>query len=358
MRRQWLILAAIVALSAGVTAAAVRLGGAATPVDALHSAPRGVSLVAEFDLPVVRSASLTRAWLGPGADVGAAEVAQRCGFDPLAGVRRVVVFVAGGPDAALERVGFVARGDLPREPLISCIDQVLADEGRSLRRLELEGVPAVAGGRGPSRAAFLGRSVIGGDEPLVVSTLRVARGTEASAAEDASLARLWSRVRWRQDAIVAMRLPEGWRPGLAAMGADLDLGGIEALVAVAVGARVRSGLGLSVAAEWPSAAAADAFGTALRTRLAEVVQHPLARLSPWGSALAGLAVRVEGADVVVECSLEEAQVLPLGDLVRRWLRRAPDPARPSTGDDADRAPIEGETVHPGGSVHPDSTPPE
>lgn len=332
MKTRWLVLsAAVVAVGAFVLA---RTEGPSTPSEPLAAAPSGASIVARIDVGAVTSSHLWNALLEEDPDErGVRRIERACGYDPLEQVDEAIVFATGTTERPFEHVGFLARGEMARgeanrRRLVECVSAVVGDRGGALRRVEVEGEPAVASASGGSHAAFLGADgVVGGDREVVASAIRVARGDAPSAANDATLRRLWERVSSDRDVVVVARLPDRWLPALRRMSRSLAeapsaLGDVRA---IGVGVRVRGGLAIAVAAETASEAGARRLEEAVTAQSDALLDEPLLRLSALGRALRRLEVESRGRELLVTLSLTNAQI---DELLALWreLRSAPAPA--------------------------------
>src|SRR5690606_15665097 len=232
------------------------------PESALAAAPAGSSIVMRVDVAAVTASHAFQALLEEDrAEGGVRGVARACGYDPLDQVDEAFVFVSGSPERPFSEVGFVASGEMARgsenrQRLIDCVGAVVSGRG-AMQRVEVEGIPAIASSSGASHAAFLGSDgVVAGDRPMVARAIRVAAGDAPSAAGDATLARLWSRVSADRDIVAVAHLPERWIPALRRMARQLegDLSALAGVRALGAGVRVRGGLSIGLAAETEDAA--------------------------------------------------------------------------------------------------------
>jgi hypothetical protein len=237
-------------------------------------------------------------------------------------VRSVAIFVLGSEARPLERVGFVARGDLPRERLVQCVQSVVEEDGGGLRRVEIEGVAAVASEHGPSRAAFLGGDrLVGGDELIVREAIRVDRGDAPGADRDATLAQLWRRAEGRREVVLVAHLPPSWRSSLARLGGDVQLEGMRAVRALGLGARIERGLGLTLALETDAPSSAQTLVAEARARIAALRADPMLGLSAAGATLRRIDLEADGQHVVLTLDLDEDQLASLVQLGRDAIAR-------------------------------------
>lgn len=335
MRRHVLILAAIALLCVGLALALSRLPGRSRPASALAAAPEGATAVVHVDVPALLASPLWRAVVDED-DAGLERIERACGFDPIERLRSVAVFVVGTQARPFERLGFLARGDLPRERLVACVQEVVEADGGGIERVSIEGVPAIASAHGPSRAAFIGGDgVVGGDELVVREIIRVDRGDAPGADADPALARLWERVAGRRDVIAVAHLPPNWRQWLGRLGADVELDALEAARALGVGARIERGLGLTIAVETDTPEDASALAGEARARLEGLRSMPLLGLSPAGAALRRVQLDAQGGVAIATLDLDQGQLASLVQLVRDLLDRrraaALERARPERG---------------------------
>lgn len=333
MRELWTKSRWLVLTSAAIGLLAFGLSGLGAPRlarEALALAPAGTALVARVNVPAVTSSHLWRALLEEDRD-RVRQVERVCGYDPLARVDEVFVLVSGTAERPFDEVGFVARGEMARgrenrERLVACVGEVVGGRG-GLRRLEVEGVPALASSSGGSHAAFVGEDgVVGGDREVVAGVLRVARGADA-AVSDPVLARLWSRVSADRDVVVVARLPERWMPAMQRMSRQVegDLASLASLRAIAVGAGLSDGLALGVAVETEGAASAQRLAGLAQSQVESLLTEPLVRLSAVGRAVRRIRVEAQGPELVLTASVREPEIDALLALWRR-LRAEPPPA--------------------------------
>jgi len=306
------------------------------PSDPLAAVPDGATAVGWLDVGAVRGSPLwSKLVTDRGGEKGIDRIESQCGFDPLDQLRDLVVFVNGESPRSLEHVGFVGRGELDRSALSDCVRKVVGKEGGSVERVDIDGVPAIAGGKGSSRAAFVARDGVAvGSEQTVRGVLGVVRDDAASMSTDATLRRLWKHVAGGREVVVVAHVPERWRHALQRY-VDERLGGsLGPLEAFGLGARVSDGLGLGVSLEMGSANHAKALVSALRRTVEHALDDPLLSLSAAGSALRAIETDVSGSEAVITVDLREGQVEELVELVQDRLARKDAPA----GHDADKAP--------------------
>lgn len=320
-RRDVLVLVAIALGCAGLAWGISALTGRSRPRTALAAAPEGASIVAQIDAPALLASPIWQALVaedGGGLD----RVERDCGFDPLARLRAVSIFVIGTETRPLERLGFLARGDLPREELVACVERVVDEDGGAIRRVEIDGVPAIASEHGPSRAAFVGSDgIVGGDELIVREVLRTDRGDAPGADRDAELVSLWQRVQGRGEVIAVARVPAHWRDWLGRLGDEIALDALEQVSAIGLGARIRSGLGLTVALDAGSPEAARGIVEVARAQRDVLLEDTLLRVSPLGAALRRVELDVDRGTVVATVDLDEERLTALVQLVRDQLAR-------------------------------------
>jgi hypothetical protein len=322
VRKHLLVLAAIALVSIALAWSTTLVGGPSRPRTALGTAPADAAAVIALDARAILESPLAAAILGDG-DAGLERIERACGFDPLERLRSVVVVVLGGEERALESVGFVARGDLPREDLARCVADIVAEDGGQIRRVEIEGLQAIASERGDSRAAFLGDDgVVGGNEAIVRRLIRVDRGREPGAEDDPMLSRLWQRVRARGDLMAVARIPPNWRAWLGRFGDQGGLDAIDTARGIGIGARVREGLGVTIAIESIGAAEARTLATAVRAQIDAALALPLVRLSAAGDALRAIELGTSESDVIATLDLDALRLAAVVDIARTMLDRA------------------------------------
>lgn len=308
-------------LSVGLAVALSSLAGRPRPATALAAAPEGATAVLHVEVPALLASPLWRAMVEED-DAGLERIERACGFDPLERLRSVAVFVVGTEARPFERLGFLARGDLPRERLVSCVQQVVEADGGAIERVSIEGVPAIASAHGASRAAFLGGDgIVGGDELVVRELIRVDRGDARGADADPGLARLWQRVAGRREVIAVAQLPPNWRQWLGRLGGDVEIDALEDARRVGVGARIERGLGLTVAVETDTPEQARALVDEVRARLEGLRSMPLLGLSAAGAALRRIDLDVQDGVAMATLDLDQDQLASLVQLVRDLLDR-------------------------------------
>lgn len=281
------------------------------PSAPLANAPRDVSAVARVNVgAVVDSPLWQRFVVARGGARGLERITSTCGFNPLEQLEDVVVFITG-TEASLDHVGFVGRGGFDREALAACVSEVVQEGGGTIERQDIEGVPAVRGGRGDTRAAFIGtRGVAWGTEETVRGVIRTVRGDEPSAAEHPVLARLWERVAPGRDAVVVAEIPQRWREAAQrTVEAASDEGALALaqLRGVGLGVRLRSGFGAGLLLEMADTTATLQLVGALEARLAQALDNPMMSLSAAGPALRAIEIEGDGRDVVVTVNLPEGR---------------------------------------------------
>lgn len=348
-KSRWLIVAGVVA---ALTAWGMSwMSAPEVPESALAAAPAGSSIVMRVDVAAVTA---SHAWSllieEDGPEDGVRRVERACGYDPLELVEEAFVFVSGTRERPFGEVGFVAQGDMARgaanrRRLLDCVGAVVPGGG-ALRRIEIDGVPAIASSSGESHAAFVGGDgVVAGDRAMVARAIRVAAGDAPSAAGDATLARLWARVSADRDIVAVARLPERWIPAMRRMARRLesDLSALSSVRALGIGVRVRSGLSIGLAAETADAAAARELERALLTKLDALMDEPLVRLSTLGRVLRRVRTEAQGSELVVTASVTDPQLDSLVSLWRdlRATAAAPDRGSPSGTRTEERRPDAG-----------------
>lgn len=333
-RTRQLLVGLLVAAAIGAAAWAWRARGSGLPAAPLAVAPAASSAVAHVSVPaLLRSSAWRRLAERQEALRGVRRIEAACGFDPLSQLTDLVVFATGDAPGDLDHVGFVARGDLEHERLAECVRRVVESDGGSVRRVEIDGVPAIAGGRGRSRAAFVGRdAVVGGHEDVVREVIAVGRGDRPGALGDAALARLWDRVSGG-DVTVAARVPERWREALRRYLGGEELGdarrSLAGLRGVAVGVDLAGGVQVGAVLEMGDEAEAGRVVEAVRGRIAALLERTMVRLSVAGPVLRRAQSDQDGRDAVLTVRVREEEIDSLIELyeeVRRSDRPGTDAA--------------------------------
>lgn len=312
----------------------------------LGRAPEGATAVAWIDIDAVLESTLwSRLVRARGGDAGIRQIERQCGFDPIAQLDDLVLFAMGDEPQELERVGVIARGVLDHEALARCVAEVVKAEGGEVRRIEIGGVPAVAG-RGSSRAAFIGADgVVAGSEQIVRDVVGVVHEGRPSADDDATLSRLWGRVAGGRHVAVVGHLPAPWRRTIRGVLRDADRASLSSLAgarAFGLGLRVTRGLGAGAAIEMDHGDQAREAVAALRAEIDRTLDDTLIALSPVAPALRRVDVEAQGSDVIVTVELSPSQVDELIDLgedlwergEERAERRAARPRAPAPQPDA------------------------
>lgn len=126
-RRQYLL---FFGLSVSVIAAAFVLGRPRASASLLDSVPRDSWLVATLDVPALRTSPLARPILGTGDKTpipGLGPLVARCGFDPVARLREVVVTSPENGERGDFGVAF--SGDFTKDELSKCAENVIRARG-------------------------------------------------------------------------------------------------------------------------------------------------------------------------------------------------------------------------------------
>jgi len=274
----------------------------------LELAPAGTTAVFRVDVPALMASPLWTAWVGEG-DAGYRRIVTACGFDPLADLRTADVYLVGTSRRPLDQVGFVVRGPLRHEELIRCVERITDEDGGGVHEVEIEGVRAIASDHGASRAAFVGSdAIVGGDEDLVRDLLRRAHGEGESLANDDVLSALYQRVRSRRELIAVARVPESWRRVLLRAAPDPGWAPLATTEAVALGARIRDGLGATVVLELSEPGDARDLRGAIDEWLGATLDRPLVRMSLIGAALSHVEVAVDRREVLLTAELDEDEL--------------------------------------------------
>jgi hypothetical protein len=126
-RRQYLLFFGLIV---SVTVAAFVLGRPRASASLLDSVPRDAWLVATIDVPAVRASPLAKPILG-GAEKtpipGLGALVARCGFDPVARLREVVV--TSPENGERGDFGIAFSGDFTKDELSKCAENVIRGRG-------------------------------------------------------------------------------------------------------------------------------------------------------------------------------------------------------------------------------------
>jgi len=285
----------------------------------------------------LRAAPAWRTIVGDDADGELRDAEQKCGFDPLSLVSDATAFVTGEEDIGLEHVGFIARGgELQSERLIECVGKIVDGAG-GLRELRIEGARAIASEHGSGRAAFVRTDgIAGGSETTVAAVVRTLRGDEPSAASDPLLRDLWARIATgERELTMVARVPAAWRRVLVArLAAQTELAPLTRIVALALSARVASGVTLGLVLRTGSAADAQLVVSAATQLRDQLLAVPLMRFTPTGRALTALTVEASGVDAVAGADLSAEQARELLGVIRDSLGPVRRRDRPAAAPDA------------------------
>jgi hypothetical protein len=344
VRKHLFVLLFIAAICAGITYLFSLAGNQMAPRVGLGAAPAESRIVLHLDVPALRASPLWTTFVD-GDDAGLARVTAACGFDPIERVQTLALFVMPG-QRPFDRLGFIARGELPSDRLVRCIEQIVTEDGGGVRQVVIEGLTAIASENGPNRAAFLDSGgIVAGEESVVEAAIHVDRGDAPSAQSDEVLASLWRKIESRTDFLVVAHLPTNWRQWLGRIGQVIDIEGIDQANALGLGATLRNGLGLTLAIQTNDAASSAQLATAAREHLDTLMRHPILALSGISNALSGIAIETQQRDIVARLDLDQAQLGSIIDFARIALRGQRDaamrrsPTLPSLPSD--------EELHPG-----------
>lgn len=315
--------------------------GATLDADPLQNVPATASAVLHLDVPAVRgSAFWRRLVVEPGYGGGLDRVAERCGFDPLSGVATLTGFAEGEERWSLDHVGFIARGEFKQERLGECVRSVVGEEGGTVVRVDMEGVPAVAG-EGDSRAAFLGSDgVVLGHEDTVTRVIGAVRDEHPAVGSDAVVRSLFERVGRGREVVFVGRVPPRWRDAAARAAGDVSLLG--ELEQVGFGARVSRGFAFGALLRMHDDDAAETVAAHLRGLVEQALARPLVSLSPLGPALRRVNLVAEGQEVNIAGEYDDEQVARLFELAGQLgdlqdalggRRAAPPPTNPPVPDE-------------------------
>ena len=303
----------ILAVAAGV-AYWVQRGPSLRP-DAIDNAPEGTVAIARMDVDAVLGSVLWRRFVvDRGGDQGLRRLREQCGFDPTAQIDELSAFVLGEAES-LEHVVFAARGPLDAEALGTCMQQVMREDGGGIRETEVAGVPALAGLRGESRIAMLGRSgVLFGRRAALTSVIANLRGEPH---RDAELNELWRDLAPdgapRRDIELVARIPDHWRPWFEQLrlppeGRSVVSEVLANLRAIGAGARVSRGLAFGIVLRYAEPADARRVADMLSAQRERLLSSVMVSLSPAGPALRAIALEAEGSQLTIAADLDQERV--------------------------------------------------
>lgn len=327
------------------------------PLDPLAAVPADAYGVLRVKVDrVLASEAYKRLVVERGGAKGIERIKARCGFNPLEGIREVVVFARPSPQGSMPRFAFTARGDLKHEALVDCVRKVGSGDGSELAREDIEGIPAVRSRRGTSRAAFIGSDgVVGGDGESVVASINAMLGKAPNLAQDAVIKDLYTQFDQGTDIAGVARMPDEVRAMLQAM-AKQAIGtqvGVLTDAKAAAGslslsdARIIGG-GLLVAAS-PEHAVASVM--LVRSYIDRILSFPGIGLTPAASVLRSVQTDVDGDRATltgqVKVSTVETllELLPAFDQLRTLMSDGPS-ADSATPSNAAPAPEPGKALSP------------
>lgn len=274
---------------------------------------------------ILRSQLWRRLVTDRGGDRGLARLRERCGVDPSAQVDELAAFVGSDGPRSLDHVTFLARGPFDHDALGDCMRQIIEEDGGGLRRVEVDDVPAVAGARGDSRMAFLGRDgIVFGAEPSVRRVLATVRGD--SPRVEGVVKALHDDVVGSDipEVVLAAAVPEHWQQALRErMGNDLPeplRAALAGLRGIGAGARVSRGLALGLRLRFDDAAHADEIVGLVRRQRDVWLDDPLVQLSGAAGVLRRAGLEARGVEVVAAIDLDDATLDRVIEAAPRLLR--------------------------------------
>lgn len=279
--------------------------------DALENAPEGTVAIVRMDVNAVLESSLWRHFVtDQGGDRGLQRLREQCGFDPTEQIEELSAFVLGEAES-LDHVVFAARGPFDFDALGGCMQEVMEADGGGLRETEVAGVPALAGLRGESRIAILGRSgLLFGQRAALTSVIA---NLQVDPHRDEELSQLWSALGPARDVEVVARVPDHWRPFLERLrlppeGQTLVTEVLANLRAFAATLRVRRGFAFGLVLRYADTADAQRVAAALTTQRERLLNSVMISLSPAGPALRAIALETNGAQLTLAADLNQQRV--------------------------------------------------
>lgn len=298
--KRFLVLAALaLSLVAGAALAHRLWSRAALPDDPLAFVPADAYALVRVRVDRVLGSEAYRTLIVErGLASGIDEVRTKCGFDPLVGLRELVVFARPAPEGPLPRLAFAARGDLDQEALLGCAKKLAGDDGAALTREDVDGIPTVRSKKGSSRAAFVGRDgILGGDAESVRTAIHTLHGRAPSMASDPLLGGLYRELETTSDVQLLGRIPDVLKPLLrrVASTAAPELAALDEVRALSAtimtGAGRLSGGLLLIARDPPQASGLVSLAQDAKARLLAI---PGIGLTPAASVLNGLQMEARG----------------------------------------------------------------
>jgi hypothetical protein len=321
---------------AGLVLAGRKPAPALNEATALDAIPSGAMLVATVDLTAVRSSSALGPLLRGDREIpGLGKVRDACGFDPLDGLRELVIAIptpgsadeATGPTGDLAEttsdLGLAASGAVDAEALIACASKVITSRGGQPKVTSIGSFRAVrdasAGASSGEIAARPGGLLLLGGGPYLRAMIdaadnRVPRVRASPAHADLAAALGEGAAR------VTMVLTPGQRRDLAEELAESGAAGAPSGAITALGLSARLGPEIALHGvltcngEAPCRSLADRLAQARAARAGDVT----VRLSELGAILDAAQIEPSGAAVHVYLAVPEAQA---ASLIERLLLR-------------------------------------
>ena len=247
---------------------------------------------------VIASEAYRRLVVERGGARGVERVQVLCGFDPLARIAELHVFARPAPDHGLPRVAFVARGDLRHAELLDCVKKISGGDASTLKREDIEGIPAFRSKQGSSLAAFVGRDgVVGGDAESVRAAIHTLLGKAPSLTEDAQLGALYRELEQGADVTLVTRWPEDVKPWLRSLAQLTDASVLELEQLHAAGINLTMAAGRIAGGALllaPDAERASKFVALAQQGVARLLAIPGIGLTPAANVLRGMQMEARG----------------------------------------------------------------
>ena len=309
------MLAAVLALA---LAGAWFLAPAASEPAAVEAIPSGAFLVATIDLAAVRASPLAKD-LGGVREVG--EVAELCGFDPLAHAKSVAIGVPEKPDGVF---GLAITSDLAEDDLVRCAKRVMSARS-AMPSVTRRGGWTLVEQEGLLSAATRPKIAYRDGAPLLVArgdylaTMQGAVDGETKRAADASAhAALRKRALPNAFFVATALLPKSVRDRIQQeMGGDATpagkktMAGILAVSAVSLSVAPRGDAMLDVAAELDcdSDEACATVRDFLDQKRKSIAAEPGARFAGIAGLLDAVHLDAKGPSVALSLTAPEGEIV-------------------------------------------------
>lgn len=335
VKRSSLILGLVALAIVGASAWLLLRSTQSLPNDPLAAVPGDAYGVVRIRLDrLLASQAWQQLVVEQGEASGIEHIDETCGFNPLEGIKQLVVFARPAPRGGTPRFAFTARGDIKHEQLIDCVGKLTGKGGSELTREDIEGITTVRSKKGASRAAFVGRDgIIGGDAESVRAAINTMLEKAPSAAKEPQLSQLYREGSDGSDIQLVARMPKELLPLLQALArpGDEQLAAIGSVKAISASANLLEDKitgGAVLLTDSPAQATAIVqLVSALRARLLDI---PGIGLTGFSNTLRSIQVEANGPRATFGGTIKIATAAALLELLPALsaLRDGPGDADP------------------------------